>query len=105
MLIRQFEETDNFVVDRAAIGQSGVERLQSLAALIAPQERQRFMKKLFNGDAVSFDRLVAQLETAPSWSAAHRVLEQYFYRRQMSPYSTPATRFSDLVYKRYFPQG
>jgi len=44
-----------------------------------------------------------QLEAARDWVAAHRLIEAHFYRHQINPYQKDATRFSDLVYKRYFP--
>jgi len=105
MPIRQFDDVDNFVINRSSIGQNGAQALQSLAVLISPQVRQQFLKKLFGGDVTGFDKLLAQLETAPNWSAAHHLLEQYFYRTRISPYNNDATQFSDIVYKRYFPKG
>jgi hypothetical protein len=105
MTIRQVDDTDNFVVDCAGLGRNGTGKLQSLAGLITPQDRRQILKKLFRGDAAGFDKLLAQLERASSWSAAHRMLEQHFYRAQISPYNHAATFFSDLVYKRYFPEG
>jgi len=105
MPIRQVDDMDNLVIDCAAIRRNGVGKPPSLAALISPQDRQQFLKKLFGGDATGFDKLLAQLEIAPTWSAAHRLLDQYFYRAQISPYHATAIRFSDLVYKRYFPEG
>jgi hypothetical protein len=105
MSVRGFDSRDNFTVNSAALAQTAGAQLQSLAALIPPPQRQQFSKKLFGGDAAAFEKLLAGLETAPNWRIAHRLMEQYFYQRQINPYHHQATRFSDLVYKRYFPLG
>ncbi len=104
MPVRTINDNDNFIINCAAIAQARAATLQSLAALISPQQRQQFSKKLFGGDAGGFEKLFTQLETAPSWRIAYRVMEQHFYRHRISPYNPDATRLSDLVYKRYFPQ-
>jgi hypothetical protein len=104
MSVRGFADRENFVVRRSAIAKRDCEKLQSLAALMQPQLRQQFVKKLFRSDAARFEKLLVQLESAPNWMAAHRLIEAHFYRHQINPYQNEATRFSDLVYKRYFPQ-
>lgn len=104
MPIRNFADEDNFVVDRAALAKRDCEQLQSLTTLMPPQLRQQFLKKLFHSDVARFEKLLLQLEAARDWVAAHRLIEAYFYRHQINPYQNDATRFSDLVYKRYFPR-
>lgn len=104
MSTRNFADEENFVVRRSAITKRGSEQLQSLAVLMPPQLRQQFLKKLFHSDAARFEKLLLKLEAARDWVAAHRLIEAHFYRHQINPYQNDATRFSDLVYKRYFPQ-
>jgi hypothetical protein len=104
MSIRGFADRENFVVRLSTTPRRGCDELQSLAALMPPQLRQQFVKKLFHSDAARFEKLLVQLEAAPDWMVAHRLLEAYFRRYQINPYQNDATRFSDLVYKRYFPQ-
>jgi hypothetical protein len=101
---RSFADEENFVVSRAAIAKRDCEHLQSLATLMPPQLRQQFLKKLFRSDAARFEKLLLQLEAARDWVAAHRLIEAHFYRHQINPYQNDATRFSDLIYKRYFPR-
>ncbi|MGH7451096.1 MAG: hypothetical protein ACRENG_07120 [bacterium] len=103
MSTRNFADEENFVVQRTAIAKRDCEQLQSLATLMPPQLRQQFLKKLFRSDAARFEKLLLQLEAARDWVAAHRLIEAHFYRHQINPYQKDATRFSDLVYKRYFP--
>jgi hypothetical protein len=104
MPIREINDEDNFVIHRAAIAQAGFQPLQSLAAMMSPQQREQFLKKLFNSDSACFERLLSQLEAAPTWSAAHRAIELCLQQQRISPYHAEATRFSNLVYKRYFPK-
>lgn len=104
MPIREIDDEDNFTIHRAAIAQAGAEPLHSFAAMISPQQRQQFLKKLFNGDTACFEQLLSKLEAAPTWSAAHRAIELCFQQKRISPYHAEATRFSNLVYKRYFPK-
>lgn len=104
MPVRSYADEENFVIRRSAITRRDCEKLQSLTALMPPQLQQQFVKKLFRSDATRFEKLLMQLEAAPDWVVAHRLIEAYFYRHQINPYQNDATRFSDLIYKRYFPQ-
>ena len=104
MPIRNFADEENFAVQRATIAKRDCEQLQSMATLMPPQLRQQFLKKLFHSDAARFEKLLVQLEAARDWVAAHRLIEAHFCRHQINPYQKDATRFSDLVYKRYFPR-
>ena len=105
MSVRTIDSRDNVTDNCATLAQTTAAQLQSLAALIPPPQRRQFSKKLFGGDATACEKLLTRLETAPNWRIAHHVMEQYFHQHQISPYNNDATRFSDLVYKRYFPLG
>ncbi len=104
MSTQKFDDNENFVIQRSAIAKRDTENLQSLTVLIPPQLRQQFLKKLFHSDLARFEKLLAQLEVAPDWVVAHRLIEAYYYLCQINPYQNEATRFSDLIYKRYFPK-
>jgi hypothetical protein len=103
MSLRGIADSENFTINHETITRNGAVELQSLGILISPQLRQQFSKKLFGGDAARLETLLAQLEKAPTWRVAHRLLDNYFHSCQISPYQTAATRFSDIIYKRYFP--
>jgi hypothetical protein len=104
MPLRKIEDDENFIIQRSAIAGADAKQLQNPAQLIAPEQRQRFIKKLFGGDPAGFDQLLAQLEPAVTWSDAHRLIQNFFQTHGISPYQEDATRFSDLIYKRYFPK-
>jgi hypothetical protein len=103
MSIRVVNDDENPTINRATIANNGAANLPSLGTLIPPQLRQQFSKKLFDGDAGRLEELLARLEMAPNWRTAHILIGHYFHRHQISPYHAQASRFSDLIYKRYFP--
>ncbi len=103
MPIRFIDDDKNFTIQRSAIVQPRAEKLPNLSALMPPQTRQRFLKKLFCSDAARFEKLLAELEIAPNWVVAYRLIDADFGLHQINPYRNEAIRFSDLVYKRYFP--
>lgn len=98
------EDQENFTVRRSALEQNTTRDLQSLAQLISAEQRRHLLRKLFAGDAQRLEVLCAQLEAAPAWNLARRILHQHFKVHDINPYQEEARRFSSLVYKRYFPQ-
>jgi len=103
MLQRRMEEEQAMTIDLSASSGRSVEDLPSVAGLISPGQHQRFLKKLFGGDAANYRSLLVQLDTFASWPEAHHYLEDYFQEHNINPYCDEAVRFSDLVYLRYFP--
>ena len=103
MLFRRIEDGENFTVDCTAAATQGATELPSMSELISPEERRQFLKKLFGGDQAGFDKFCAELESAADWSEAHRYIMDHFYEHSINPYIEEASRFSGLVYKRYFP--
>ncbi|MDZ7290942.1 MAG: hypothetical protein ONB44_12190 [candidate division KSB1 bacterium] len=104
MSIRRTADHENFIIRHCDIMEHGAERPESLAALISPQQRRKFVEKLFRNDALGFEELLNQLESAPDWRVAHRLIESYFASYRINPYQQEAICFSNLVYKRYFPK-
>jgi hypothetical protein len=103
MPIREINDDENPTINCATIANNGAANLPSLGTLIPPRLREQFSKKLFDGDTSRLEELLARLETAPNWRVAHILIGRYFHHHQISPYHAQASRFSDLIYKRYFP--
>lgn len=103
MLQRKIEEERNSIIDFSERA-SSVEKLPSVTAMISPEQQKRFIKKLFRGDAAGYQHLLKQLEGFSTWAGAHHFLEGYFQEHGIDPYHDEAVRFSDVVYRRYFPQ-
>jgi hypothetical protein len=104
MLQRKIEDRQDLSIDFSARPDRSVEKLPSVTEMISPEQERRFLKKLFSGDAAGYRQMLAQLEVFSNWAEAHHFLEDYFQRHGINPYNDEAVRFSDLVYRRYFPE-
>ncbi len=104
MLQRKIEDDQNFTINISANPGREMEELPSVASIISPEQQKRFLKKLFRGDASGYSRLLAEIDTIPIWAEALRHLEEYFQQNGINSYHDEAVRFSDAVYRRYFPQ-
>lgn len=103
MVTRRVADVENVVVRNAAFSETHAGTMASLAQLISPQLRQRFVKAVFNGDFASFDELMLALDSAPNWPHAHHLIRRHFKRYGINPYFEEAALFSNLIYRRYFP--
>ena len=104
MLQRKIEDDQNFRIDFSASPVRRADELPSVAGMISPEQQKRFLKKVFGGDGTGYRQLLAQIDTISTWAEAHRYLEDYFQQHGINPYHDEAVRFSDAVYRRYFPQ-
>ena len=104
MLQRKIDDDPNFAIDLPARAVRSVEELPSVADMISPEQQKRFLKKLFGGDVARYRHLLSQIDAISTWAEAHRHLEDYFQRHGINHYHDEAVRFSDAVYRRYYPQ-
>ncbi len=103
MPIRPFDDAQNFKIDLHARANREANALQNLQQMISAQHRQRFVKKIFGGNASEFERFLAELDAIPEWGEAHQTMKEYFSDRYINPYQEEAICLTDIVYKRYFP--
>lgn len=75
--------------------------LHPLELLIEDDERKRFIRKLFNGDAAYFEVVVQTLNKITSWKEASLYLDEIFLVNGVDPYSTDSVHFTDKVYTRF----
>jgi hypothetical protein len=75
--------------------------LHPLELLIEEDERKRFVRKLFNGDAAYFEVVVQTLNKINSWKEASLYLDEIFLVNGVDPYSTDSIHFTDKVYTRF----
>ena len=116
--IRQFQERlldlqsrEEASANDTPAGDSGVylsenktpQDLPDLKNMIAQQDRQRFIEKLFRNRESDFEGLISILNSTPDWKDAARRIDNYFEKSGVNPYTRTALSFSDLVYSRYFP--
>ena len=75
-----------------------------LKEMIDGKTEKIFIKKLFDGDKDSYEKLINQLEDAESWRVAKILIDNELFKRDVDPFSREAIKLVDLVYSRYYPE-
>jgi len=75
-----------------------------LRSLIDEKSEKVFIKKLFNGEKGSYEKLLLQLEEAESWRVAKILIDNELFKRDVDPFSREAIKLVDLVYGRFYPE-
>lgn len=75
-----------------------------LKQLIDDKTEKVFIKKLFNGDASSYEKLLGKLDEAESWRVAKILIDNELFKRDVDPFSREAIKLVDLIYSRYYPE-
>jgi hypothetical protein len=73
----------------------------SLELLIDDDERKRFIRKLFNGDAAYYNVIIQTLDKMTSWKEASLYIDEIFLMNGVDPYSSDSVHFTDKVYSRF----
>ncbi len=72
-----------------------------LEHLIDDDERKRFIRKLFNGDAAYYNVVIETLNKIMSWKEASLYIDEVFLMNGVDPYSTDSVNFTDKVYTKF----
>ncbi len=75
-----------------------------LKNLIDERTEKVFIKKLFEGDATSYEKLLEKLDEAESWRVAKILIDNELFKRDVDPFSREAIKLVDLIYSRYYPE-
>jgi hypothetical protein len=75
-----------------------------LKNLIDEKAEKVFIKKLFDGDASSYEKLLEKLDEAESWRVAKILIDNELFKRDVDPFSREAIKLVDLIYSRYYPE-
>ncbi|MBN1894852.1 hypothetical protein JW906_10170 [bacterium] len=78
--------------------------VSGLRSLIDEKSEKVFIKKLFNGEKGSYEKLLLQLEEAESWRVAKILIDNELFKRDVDPFSREAIKLVDLVYGRFYPE-
>jgi hypothetical protein len=78
--------------------------LADLRTLFPPQEKKKFVKKLFNRSDAAFDKALDELNARGSWPEASEYLDELFIEQNVDLYSRIAVEFTDLVFARFNPK-
>lgn len=79
-------------------------QLADLKINIHPKQRKKFIKKVFHKKERQYEEIISSLNKTPNWKQASNMIDDFFMRENINPYSREALEFSDLVYTRYFPK-
>lgn len=79
-------------------------RLADLKTNIHPKQRKKFIKKVFHKKEQQYEQIISMLNNTPNWKQASNMIDDFFMKENINPYSREALEFSDLVYSRYFPK-
>jgi hypothetical protein len=80
------------------------QKRMGLKNLIDEKAEKVFIKKLFDGDATSYEKLLEKLDEAESWRVAKILIDNELFKRDVDPFSREAIKLVDLIYSRYYPE-
>lgn len=81
-----------------------ISKRSGLKNLIDEKTEKVFIKKLFDGDASSYEKLLDKLNEAESWRVAKILIDNELFKRDVDPFSREAIKLVDLIYSRYYPE-
>lgn len=98
---------------RGRVSEEGVEEAvgvvsrpeRSLDEVVAEKEERYFIRKLFARDREIYELLMEQLEGAPTWEEANKIIQKFWEDHGIDAGSKAAERFADAIFKRYPPHG
>jgi hypothetical protein len=90
----------DILMEKPALPQKRV----GLKNLIDEKAEKVFIKKLFDGDASSYEKLLDKLDEAESWRVAKILIDNELFKRDVDPFSREAIKLVDLIYSRYYPE-
>lgn len=71
--------------------------------LLNLKEKKEFVKKLFQNNPSEFENFIQSLENIKNWREAMKRVIKEFDNRQIDRHSHAAVLFTDMLYKRYYP--
>jgi len=75
--------------------------MPSVESLIDAEAKKKFVRKLFEGNEVDYQRYLSLLNQSENWKQASIYVDAIFLRHRVNPYSKTAIRFADLIYSRF----
>jgi hypothetical protein len=78
-----------------------VRELADLTGLISPDQRTRFVRRVFRKDQGYYYGVVATLNTMRTWKEAASYLKQVYDINRLDPFAPDVVEFTDTVQKRF----
>jgi len=82
-----------------------VPELSDITGLINPDQRARFIRRVFRKDQAYYYGVVATLNTMRTWKEAAVYLRQVYEINRLDPFAPDVVEFTDTVQKRFAAQG
>jgi hypothetical protein len=80
------------------------DQLNDIGKMISLRNKKRFVKKVFNKKEQQFQNFVDVINRTTTWREASYLIDDFFMREGVNPYSKDALEFTDLIYNRYHPK-
>ncbi len=77
--------------------------LKPILSLFSEKEASAFVKKLFANDCHQFNDFIKTLDELTDWQNTFQKIEEEFQRRNINSFQGEAKKFSDKVFKRFYP--
>ncbi len=77
--------------------------LKSIDELIAGKDRKFFIKKIFSNKETDYTEFIRKLNSLNNWGETFKTIEEEFGRRNINPSDHQVYRFTDMLFKRFFP--
>ncbi|UCF62687.1 MAG: hypothetical protein JSW33_08835 [bacterium] len=75
----------------------------SIESLISRKEKKKFVKNLFENNAVRYDEFIQVLNTLKNWSSSFQKMEDEFVRQKRTMREREVIAFTDIVFRRFYP--
>lgn len=74
-----------------------------LASLITSRQRKKFVRKIFNRNEEDFEKFLTLLGNIRTFKDANILLDFYFYKNEVDPFSKEAIDFRNVIFYAYSP--
>lgn len=79
-------------------------KFDNLQKLIDTKNRNRVIKKVFEGNQEDYSSFISHLQVIESWEDAYKFMDDEFAKRNININGNRvAVEFTDIVFKKYFP--
>jgi len=74
-----------------------------ITSSITSRQRKKLIRKIFNGDEEDFEKFLSLLSNIHTFKDANILLDFYYYKNDVDPFSKEAIDFRNIVFYAYSP--
>jgi len=79
--------------------------LPDLSSMISSEERDLFVKRLFEHDGAFYSAIISSLNGISTWKEAALYLSQFYQTNDLDPFADHVVEFTDAIHRRYVHEG